>query len=98
MAVSDHDWFGIIVSRCALPERVAQDLRDVGFSVIPGPVAPDGLAKFVAAYDAAMASAAPADVSTGRSTTRVHDFVNRGPAFDGLYLHPPLLAACRQVL
>ncbi len=26
--------------------------------------------------------------------TRVSDFVNRGPAFDEIYMHPPLLDAC----
>jgi ectoine hydroxylase-related dioxygenase (phytanoyl-CoA dioxygenase family) len=28
------------------------------------------------------------------SSTRVTDFVNRGPEFDGIYVFPPLLAAC----
>ena len=44
-----------------------------------------------------MTTADPADVSI-RSSTRVHAFVNHGPEFDGLYVHPPLLAACRQVI
>jgi hypothetical protein len=92
------DRFGIIASGSELPGRAAQDLRDVGFVVIPGPVATDGLAQLVEAYDSAISSAAPDDVSIGSSTTRVHDFVNRGPEFDGLYLHPPLLEACCHVL
>ena len=44
-----------------------------------------------------MRSAHPDDVSI-RSSTRVHDFVNRGPAFDELYLYGPLLAACCRVI
>jgi hypothetical protein len=93
-----YDWFGIIASGSELSERAAQDLRDVGFVIIPGPVATDGLARLVEAYDSAVSSAAPDDVSIGSSTTRVHDFVNRGPEFDGLYLHQPLLEACCHVL
>lgn len=47
-----------------------------------------------------MTMAEPADVRTARngSSTRVEDFVNRGPEFDGIYIYPPLLAACRQII
>ena len=34
----------------------------------------------------------------GVSTTRVRDVVNRGPEFDGLYLHPPVLKACCRII
>lgn len=34
----------------------------------------------------------------GSSTTRVDDFVNRGPAFDDVYVYPPLLEACCRVI
>jgi hypothetical protein len=44
-----------------------------------------------------VASADASDVSI-RSSTRVHDFVNRGPELDGLYVYPPVLAACCQVI
>lgn len=90
--------FREITSRSALSELAARELRELGFVVIPGPVSPDGLARLAEAYDAAVAAAAPEDVSTGSTTTRVHDFVNRGPEFDGLYLHQPLLEACCHVL
>ena len=33
-----------------------------------------------------------------RSSTRVSDFVNRGPEFDGIYVYPPVLAACCQII
>jgi ectoine hydroxylase-related dioxygenase (phytanoyl-CoA dioxygenase family) len=52
----------------------------------------------VLAYDAAVASAADPDLRVGTTTTRVTDFVNRGAVFDDIYIYPPLLAACRQVI
>ena len=75
-----------------------RELDEIGFTVIPGPVAAEDLAALGAAYDAAIASAAPDDVKVGSSTTRVRDFVNRGPEFDGLYLHPPVLKACCRII
>jgi hypothetical protein len=76
----------------------AQQLHDVGFVVIPGPVPPGGLAQLSKAYDSAVASADSGDVGHGSSTTRVHDFVNRSPEFDGLYLSPPVLEACFRII
>src|SRR6185369_143477 len=71
----------------------AAQLRDTGFVVIPGPVIPGGIERLSAAYDHAIATADAADVRVS-SSTRVTDFVNRGPEFDGIYMFPPLLAAC----
>jgi hypothetical protein len=85
------DWFSLIADNCHLPAGAGRELRDVGFIVIPGRENPALLA---AAYDAAVSAADPADVSVGSTTTRVTDFVNRGPEFDELYLHVPVLAAC----
>lgn len=92
------DWFSDIDAHCELPAGAVQDLRDWGFVVIPGPVAPDRLAQFAEAYDSAVACAASDDVSIGSSTTRVHDFVNRGPEFDGLYVYEPVLEACCRII
>jgi len=92
------DWFSEMDARCELPADVVQDLHDVGFVVIPGPVAPDRLAQLAEAYDSAVACAAPEDLSIGSTTTRVHDFVNRGPEFDGLYMYGPVLEACCRVI
>jgi hypothetical protein len=75
-----------------------QELDEMGFAVIPGPVAPEDLVWLAAAYDQAIASASPDDVRVGSSTTRVNGFVNRGLEFDSIYLHPPVLNACRHVL
>jgi len=51
-----------------------------------------------AAYDSVVASASSEDVRVGSTTTRVHDFVNRGSEFDELYVYQPLLKACRHVI
>src|SRR5262245_22005452 len=92
------DWFSTIASPSELPADVAQELHDIGFVVIAGPVAPAKLSQLAAAYDAAVSGADPADIGVGRTTTRVHDFVNRGPEFDELYLHKPILGACCSVI
>jgi ectoine hydroxylase-related dioxygenase (phytanoyl-CoA dioxygenase family) len=56
------------------------------------------IAGIAAAHDEAVAAADPRDVGGGRSSVRVWDFVNRGGAFDELYLLEPVLAACRLVI
>ena len=90
------DWFRIIASGSELSPAAAQELNEVGFVVIQGPIPLARLAQLAEAYDSAVASADSADVGNGSSTTRVHDFVNRGPEFDGLYVYQPVLeAACR---
>jgi ectoine hydroxylase-related dioxygenase (phytanoyl-CoA dioxygenase family) len=93
----DH-WFSVIASGCELPSNTVQALDDVGFVVIPGPVAPSQLSRLAAVYDAAVSAADPADVGGGRTTTRVWDFVNRAPDFDGLYVYQPILEACCRVI
>ncbi len=75
-------------------------LKERGFAVIPGPIPAERMDSFANAYNDAVTSAAGSDVSTGRSntSTRVTDFVNRGPLFDEVYVYPPLLAASRHVV
>ena len=92
------DWFEIINSGCDLSTDVLRDLRDVGFVVIPGPVASGDLERLAETYDTAVDSADAGDVSFGSSTTRVSDFVNRDAEFDALYIYPPLLKACCSLL
>jgi len=77
---------------------VILELEHVGFAVVPGPIPPEDMAAMSAAYDVAVASAAVDDVKVGSTSTRVRDFVNRGAAFDELYVYPPVLAACRHLL
>jgi ectoine hydroxylase-related dioxygenase (phytanoyl-CoA dioxygenase family) len=73
-------------------------LAERGFVVIPGPVPAEQFGALVAAYDHVMASATAPDARIGTTTTRVSDVVNRGAAFDALYVHPPLLDACRRII
>ena len=73
-------------------------LEESGFTIVPGPVPRDALSDLADAYDKAMAEADSEDLSIGSTTTRVHDFVNRGAAFDCLYTHPPVLEICRRII
>ncbi|MCM3872629.1 MAG: phytanoyl-CoA dioxygenase family protein [Pyrinomonadaceae bacterium] len=95
-----NDWHSIIASESHLSPDAARQLRDIGFVVVPGPVVLGGCEQLSEAYDRAVATADPADMHTGRtrSSTRINDFVNRGPEFDGIYIYPPLLAACCQII
>lgn len=92
------EWFSAMAADCELPSDAAQELHDIGFVVIAGPVVQARLSELAAAYDAAVSGAHPTDVSIGRSTTRVNDFVNRGPEFDELYVYRPILAACCSII
>jgi hypothetical protein len=62
-------------------------LRD-GFCIVPGPVPAESLDSLARAYNRCMAEADPADLHEGRTTLRVHDFVNRAVEFDPLYPRP----------
>ena len=73
-----------------VPSDAARELHDIGFVVIAGPVVQARLTALIAAYDAAVSAANPDGVRTGRTTTRVNDFVNRGPEFDELYIYRPV--------
>jgi hypothetical protein len=97
---STSEWHGVIASQARLSQAASRQLRDIGFVVMPGPLLPRGWEQLPEAYDRAVAAADPADVHTGRTgaTTRIDDFVNRGPEFDGIYIYPPLLAACCQII
>ncbi|MEQ1947379.1 MAG: phytanoyl-CoA dioxygenase family protein [Bryobacteraceae bacterium] len=91
-------WFESIAANTALSQSEQNALQEDGFVVIRGPVLATDLTGLSRAYDAAVLQADPADVREGSTTTRVHDFVNRGPEFNGLYLHAPLLEACCKVI
>ena len=93
----DH-WFSLIASNSELPVAAAVELHDTGFVVIPGLLTSERLPQIADAYDAAVSGADPADVRTGGTTIRVHDFVNRGPHFDDLYVSSAILAACCSVI
>jgi hypothetical protein len=94
------DWHNILASQSHLSPDAAQQLGDIGFVIIPGPFSPGECEQLSRAYDRAVAVADPSNVHTGKtgSSTRIDDFVNRGPEFDGIYVYPPLLAACCQIV
>ena len=97
---SSDEWYSIIAADAHLPPDAAQQLREKGFIVMPGPAIPGGCEQLSNAYDREVAIADPAErhVSRNKSTTRTNDFVNRGSEFDGIYVYPPLLAACCQII
>jgi hypothetical protein len=68
-------------------------LEESGFVVIPGPFDVEQLRVVANAYDAEVGAAIGDDIRVGSTSTRVVDFVNRGPLFDQLYVYPPLLDA-----
>jgi hypothetical protein len=84
------------VSAC-LSADAEQQLTTQGYVVIPGPVVRGGIGHLQAAFDAAVATADPADIRVS-SSTRVTDFVNRSAEFDDHYVYPPLLAAGWRVM
>ncbi|CAN5553407.1 hypothetical protein BH10PLA2_BH10PLA2_24080 [soil metagenome] len=92
------DWFYLLTSSGALAPASAVELHERGFVIIPGPYEPNRMHLLAMSYTSAMASAASEGVKVGTTSTRVNDFVNRGSAFDELYMFPPLIvAACRVV-
>lgn len=97
---STLDWHEKIASQCQLPAQAAEQLRDEGIVVLKSAELTSRGAALSQAYDHAIATADPRDVHTGKtgSSVRVDDFVNRGAAFDWIYIHSPLLAACAQVI
>ncbi len=92
------DWFQTLVATTALPMGAATDLEKRGFVVLPEAVPSIRLDRLSNAYDAAVESARGDDIRVGTTSTRVTDFVNRGPEFDEVYLYPPLLQACCNVI
>jgi len=95
---SMRDWFSTLAAKNRLPREAVSDLAARGFVILPGPLAPNEMGAFTAAYTAAMSSASDADTRVGPTSTRVDDFVNRGVEFDGLYVFPPLLDACCRII
>lgn len=89
--------YRLIAAESHLPAGAARQLQDDGFIVMPGPTISGGLESLSHTYDHAVAMADSADVGVSIST-RVTDFVNRGAAFDAVYVYPPLLAACCSIL
>jgi len=81
-----------------LPTHAASELEERGFVVLPGVVPARDVERLSSAYDAAVTAATGDDVRIGSTSTKVNDFVNRGAAFDDVYVYPPLLEACSRVI
>jgi Phytanoyl-CoA dioxygenase (PhyH) len=94
----DDPYFNKIASSATLPAASARELLEEGFVVIPGPFSPRLMQNLAETYDSMMQSDTGSDFKIASTTTRLNDIVNRGPAFDDLYLHFPLLEACRYVI
>ena len=92
------DWFSTLAAGNELPVHAASELEECGFVVLPGMVAAESLERLTTAYTEAVTSATGDDIRVGSTSTKVSDFVNRGAAFDNIYLFPPLLEACCQVI
>lgn len=67
----------------ALPASAVASLEQTGFVVLPGPFSAEQFDSVVDVYDTEVQLAASDDVRVGSTSTRVSDFVNRGPMFDG---------------
>ena len=78
------DWFNTLAVSRALAAENASILQEQGFVVISGPVASVGMDELSRAYDASEASATGDDIRIGSTTTRIRDFVNRGPEMVGI--------------
>ena len=92
------DWFSTLADARALAPEAASALQEQGFVVIQGPLTPARMEELARTYGAAEASAAGDEIKIGSTTTRVSDFVNRGPEYDDVYTFPPLLDACCRVI
>lgn len=92
------DWFSNLTSRSELSKDADSELSEQGFVVLRGLVSSERMERLAIAYNVAVALAKGEDVHIGSASTRVADFVNRGPEFDDLYIFPPLLEACGLVI
>jgi len=84
--------------RTALAADLADQLHTEGVIVMRSVLSETETLTMTSAYDRAVQGACADDISVGSTTTRVTDFVNRGAAFDKLYVNAMLLDACRLVI
>ena len=88
----------MLVVSGALPPAAMAALEERGFVVLAGPYPVERISVVADAYDAEVGSAVGDDIRRGSTSTRVVDFVNRGPLFDPLYIYPPLLDAAASIV
>ena len=58
-----ENWYHVIASESRLAPESARQLRDIGFLVLPGPVIDGGGSRLSDAYDKAVLTADPDDIS-----------------------------------
>ena len=93
------DWFSTLAAGHELPAHAASELEERGFVVLPSMVTAGSMERLTTAYTEAVTSATGDAIRVGSTSTKVSDFVNCGAgAFDCLYVFPPLLEACCQVV
>ena len=92
------DQFQQICAGSSLPSHSVRQLVESGFVVVPGPVLGDSFNELTAAYDEVMAVAAGPDFKMASATDRMTDLLNYASAFDDIYLYPPLLRVCSQII
>lgn len=97
MTYSD-DWFPCLAGGDPLAASVRDGLERDGYAVLNHAISKSELRALSDAYNREVLQSDPDDVKAGSSTTRVRDFVNRGPEFDHLYLYRPLLQTCCKVI
>lgn len=91
-------YFETILSWQQLSKASARQLVEDGFLIIPDVLSGQVLTDLAAAYDEVMANGSGPDFKVASTTTRMFDLVNRGPAFDSIYVYQPLLEACGHVI
>ncbi len=90
--------FHTICGAHRLSTEQQQHLCNAGFLVLPNMLGDGELVALERAYDTAMAAGEGDDFRVATSTTRLNHLVSRGPAFESLFLHAPLLAAASLVI
>src|SRR5690242_5813990 len=81
-----------------LPAAAVQELTESGFVILADAFSRKQMVGISATYDEVMAVASGEDYKIGSTTSRLFDLVNRGGAFDDVYVHPLLLEACGHVI
>jgi hypothetical protein len=92
------DLFTSIASGRKLPSQQGLQLTEHGFMVAPRVFSARKLVELTSAYDEVMMQGSGPDFKVASATTRMFDLVNRGPAFDAIYVHSLLLEASAYVM
>ena len=81
-----------------LPRQAVEKLAEYGFLIIHGPFSDQGLNKLAAAYDQVMAEGSGPNFKVASTTTRMSDLLSFHPVFEEVFLFPPLLEACSDLI